>query len=92
MKYIKYLLVFIPAAILANLLGLSPLITLLAAALAIVPLAEYVGEGTEALAVKIGPRWGGLLNEVAVLAFLGVMAVASRKGAEVSEQGIVGSG
>ena len=32
------------------------------AALGVIPLADYIGEATEALAVQVGPRWGGVLN------------------------------
>src|SRR3989344_4407476 len=32
------------------------------AALGVIPLADYIGEATEALAVQVGPRWGGFLN------------------------------
>ena len=54
--------VFIPLAIIFEFTHASPTLILLASALAIVPLAGMIGEGTEALAEKVGQRAGGLLN------------------------------
>ena len=62
MKYIRLLLIFIPIAILAELLHWSPMLIFFTSALAIVPLAGVLGNATEALAEKTGPRIGGLLN------------------------------
>src|SRR5512143_1078387 len=59
---LNLLLVFIPVAIAAELLHLSPLLVFLAAALGVIPLAGLLGEATEELAVHTGPRLGGLLN------------------------------
>ncbi len=54
--------VFIPLAIIFEFTHASPTLILLASALAIIPLAGMIGEGTEALAEKVGQRAGGLLN------------------------------
>ena len=62
MKGIRWLLVFIPVAILAELLHGSALIVFAASALAVIPLAGLMGQATEALAERTGPRLGGLLN------------------------------
>lgn len=63
MKRLLYLLlVFAPAAIVANVLGASPVLVFIFAALGIVPLADLTGEATEELATYTGPRLGGLLN------------------------------
>src|SRR5512141_596152 len=62
MGVLRYLLIFIPVAILAELAHWSELIIFAASALAVVPLAGLMGEATEALAEKTGPRIGGLLN------------------------------
>ncbi len=62
MRPIYFLLVFLPVAILAELLHWPPLVIFGASALAVVPLAGLLGEATEVLAEKIGPRFGGLLN------------------------------
>ena len=62
MRIIHFLLIFLPVAILAELLHWPPLVIFTASALAVVPLAGLLGEATEVLAEKIGPRMGGLLN------------------------------
>lgn len=62
MRPIHYLLIFLPVAIVAELLHWPPLVVFAASALAVVPLAGLLGEATEVLAEKIGPRYGGLLN------------------------------
>lgn len=56
------LLLFIPLAIILEFTHASPTLILFASAAAIIPLAGMIGEGTEALAEKIGERAGGLLN------------------------------
>lgn len=62
MRIIHFLLIFLPVAIVAELLHWPPLVVFAASALAVIPLAGLLGEATEALADKIGPRFGGLLN------------------------------
>jgi len=62
MKGIRWLLVFIPLAILAEWLHWNVLIVFATSALAVIPLAGLMGEATEALAERTGPRLGGLLN------------------------------
>ncbi|MCP4199626.1 MAG: calcium/proton exchanger [Proteobacteria bacterium] len=62
MKFIYILLLFIPLAIVAELLHWPHLIIFGASALAIVPLAGALGQATEVLAERTGPRLGGLLN------------------------------
>jgi Ca2+:H+ antiporter len=46
----------------AELLDWSPLAVFILACIAIIPMAAYIGEATEALAHFTGPRIGGLLN------------------------------
>jgi Ca2+:H+ antiporter len=53
---------FIPIAIILEFSHADPIYILLASAAAIIPLAAMIGEGTEALAEKVGERAGGLLN------------------------------
>jgi len=73
--------VFIPAAIILEFSHASPTLILLASALAIVPLAGMIGEGTEALAEKVGQRAGGLLNAtLGNAAELIIAIVALRRG------------
>jgi Ca2+:H+ antiporter len=58
---INWLLVFIPASLIAALTH-QPLLTFITAAFAIVPLAGLIGRATDQLAIRVGPRLGGLLN------------------------------
>ena len=62
MRILRWFLLFFPLAILAEVLHLGDLAVFITSALAIVPLAGLLGEATEALAEKTGPRLGGLLN------------------------------
>lgn len=62
MKGLRWLLLFVPIAILADGLHRSPVIVFVTSALAVIPLAGLMGEATEVLAEKTGPRIGGLLN------------------------------
>ena len=61
-KIFLSMLVFIPITIIGHFLNLSPSILFFLSALAIVPLAKYIGEATEELATYTGPAVGGLLN------------------------------
>lgn len=56
------LLVFIPISIAAHFLGWGDLVVFITAGLAILPLAGWMGQATEEIAVVLGPSWGGLLN------------------------------
>ena len=63
MSVVRYgLLIFIPIAVLAEHLHGSPLLIFFSAAVGVVPLAAWMGVATEHLAVRTGPRLGGLLN------------------------------
>lgn len=55
-------LVLVPIAILADRLGWSHTTVFFLAALAIIPLAKFLGEATEEIASRSGPALGGLLN------------------------------
>ncbi len=59
---IDYLLLALPLAVAGSLLHWDPLLNFVLAALGLVPLASLIGAATEALAVDVGPRVGGLLN------------------------------
>ena len=61
-KPLHYLLLAAPLAVAANALQLNSLLVFVLAALGLVPLAELIGEATEALAADTGPKVGGLLN------------------------------
>jgi Ca2+:H+ antiporter len=60
--FFKLMLVFVPLAIGAAALGVSPLWVFFLCALAIIPLAKFIGEATEELAARTNPALGGLLN------------------------------
>ncbi|MGL4569876.1 MAG: calcium/proton exchanger [Clostridium sp.] len=62
MKYLKYLLVFIPISIIAEFMHVSETLIFLLSALAIVPLAGLMGEATEEISCYTGPKVGGFLN------------------------------
>jgi Ca2+:H+ antiporter len=59
---IHYLGVFIPAAVVLEIAGATPLLIFSAAALGVIPCAAVMGEATEAIAARTGPGIGGLLN------------------------------
>jgi len=52
----------IPLAVILEFTHANPTLVLLASAAGIIPLAGMIGEGTEALAERVGQRAGGLLN------------------------------
>jgi Ca2+:H+ antiporter len=56
------LLAFVPLATGAALAGVSPVILFFLSAIAVVPLAKYIGKSTEELATRTSPAIGGLLN------------------------------
>ncbi len=53
---------FIPVSVAAHFLGWGDLIVFVTAALAIIPLAGWMGTATEEIAVVLGPSLGGLMN------------------------------
>ncbi len=61
-RWLNLLLLFVPAAIILDLLHVSPLLIFIASALAIAPLASVLGESTGALASQCGPAIGGILS------------------------------
>lgn len=61
-RWLNLLLLFVPAAIILDLLHVSPLLIFIASALAIAPLASVLGESTGALASQCGPAAGGILS------------------------------
>ncbi|MEO1300581.1 MAG: cation transporter, partial [Cyanobacteria bacterium J06636_16] len=56
------LLVFVPISVAAHFLEWGDAVVFITAALAIVPLAGWMGAATEEIAVVLGPSWGGLMN------------------------------
>lgn len=57
-----FFLLFLPLTLAAELLHWPSLVIFILACIAIIPMAAYIGEATEALAHFTGPRIGGLLN------------------------------
>ena len=56
------LLLFIPISIAGHFLEWEATLVFITAGLGIIPLAAYMGEATEEIAVVVGPNLGGLLN------------------------------
>ena len=61
-KPLTFLVLALPLAILAELGHWAELWVFALSAVSVIPMAEYIGEGTEALAARTSPRVGGLLN------------------------------
>jgi Ca2+:H+ antiporter len=81
MKFLYAMLVFVPIAIVARLLGAPPLAIFVLSALAIVPLSGVMGAATEAIAEHTSPAVGGVLSAtMGNLAELIIAAVALRAG------------
>ena len=59
---VYFLGIFIPVAVVLELIHASPVIVFGAAALGVIPTAALMGEATEHLAARSGPGIGGLLN------------------------------
>lgn len=81
MKLWYGLLVFVPVAVAADLMGAAPLLVFVLSALAILPLSTLLGDATEHLAAYAGPTVGGLLNAtLGNLAELIIAVIALRAG------------
>lgn len=61
-SWINLLLLFLPVALAAALLGWPPAVVFVVSGLAIVPLAAWLGKATEELAARSGASLGALLN------------------------------
>lgn len=61
-KPLSFLLLVFPIAVVAHFAGGSDLLIFILSAVGVIPLAGYIGEATEALSVRTGPKIGGLLN------------------------------
>ncbi|HEY7876370.1 MAG TPA: calcium/proton exchanger [Actinomycetota bacterium] len=59
---LEWLLVFVPVAIFLEVTHADPVAIFACAAIAILPLAGQIGHATEDLALRSGPRVGGILN------------------------------
>lgn len=92
-KPLALLLLALPLALIADYLNWGPIWVFALSALAVIPLAAYIGEGTEALAAHTNPRIGGLLNAtLGNTAELIITIVAIREGLlELVKASITGS-
>src|SRR5918999_936360 len=62
MRPVYYLGIFIPIAVVLELVHASPVLVFTTAALGVIPTAAAMGEATEVIAAKTGPGIGGFLN------------------------------
>src|SRR5581483_5513350 len=91
--YFLILLIFIPVTLVADWVGVSPVYLFFVSALAIIPLAKYIGEATEELATHSNPAMGGFLNATfgnATELIIGIFALKAGL-IEVVKASIVGS-
>ncbi len=61
-RWLYYLLLAVPLAILAEILDWSPVLVFAFSAISLIPLAGLIGAATEEVAELVGPLVGGLLN------------------------------
>jgi len=61
-KIFLWLLIFIPAAALAAFFNAGAVPVFFLSAVAIIPLAKFIGDSTECLATRTSAAWGGFLN------------------------------
>ena len=62
MKFLKYMLIFIPISFIAKFMNASGSVMFILSCLSIIPLAGLMGEGTEQISFYSGPKIGGFLN------------------------------
>jgi Ca2+:H+ antiporter len=93
LKYLRYLMVFVVVAFVAEFFFPNPILIFASCCLGLIPLAGFLGEATEELAVHTGPRIGGLLNAtLGNAAELIITIVALREGKfELVKASITGS-
>lgn len=83
LKYLRYLLICVPIAFLLEFVPSlhNPTLLFIMCCVGLIPLAGYLGEATEELAVHTGPQVGGLLNAtLGNAAELIITVVALREG------------
>jgi Ca2+:H+ antiporter len=92
-KPLILLVLALPLAFIAQVNGWGEVWVFILSALSVIPLAEFIGEGTEVLAARTGPRVGGLLNAtLGNAAELIITIVAIREGLlELVKASITGS-
>ncbi|WP_448513790.1 calcium/proton exchanger [Parathermosynechococcus lividus] len=92
-KILLGLLIFVPIALLNFIFKLPPMVSFIISGLAIVPLAAWIANATEAISEVIGPTLGGLLNATfGNVTEMIIAIVALRQGlAEVVKASLSGS-
>jgi len=81
MKFLYCLLVFVPIAIVARIVGAPPIAVFIVSAVAIIPLSGILGAATETVAEHTSPVVGGVLSAtMGNLAELIIAAIALRAG------------
>lgn len=61
MKFIRYLLIFIPISIAVRLLNFNEGLAFLSVCLSIIPLSGIIGDATEQISIYTGSKVGGLI-------------------------------
>ena len=87
------MLLLVPVVFIVYFAGASPIVTFFVSALAVIPLAKYIGEATDEIAIRTGPALGGLLNATfgnATELIIGIIAIRSGL-LEVVKASITGS-
>ncbi|PMB44472.1 calcium/proton exchanger [Fischerella thermalis CCMEE 5205] len=75
-----HMLVFVPIAFIAEWLNFPSIVVFIASGLAIIPLAAFIADSTEAIAEVIGPSLGGLLNSTFGNATELIIAIVALRG------------
>ncbi len=90
---LSLLLIFVPISIAAHFLGWGSTVVFVTSALAIIPLAGWMGTATEEIAVVLGPNLGGLLNATFGNATELIIGIVALKGGlvDVVKSSLVGS-
>lgn len=62
MKYLRFLLICVPLSFIGYFMNWSATVMFMLTCISIIPLAGYLGNATESIAVYTGPKAGGFLN------------------------------
>ncbi|WP_342755776.1 calcium/proton exchanger [Kineothrix sedimenti] len=62
MKYLRFLLICVPLSFIGYFMNWSATVMFILTCISIIPLAGYLGNATESIAVYTGPKAGGFLN------------------------------
>lgn len=62
MKVLRWFIIFLPLSFVSEYMSANPILNFIFSCMAIIPLAGYMGEATEAISAYSGPKIGGFLN------------------------------